>query len=74
MSGKHQARAVPPEMPGCMLKPYMRAANCIPRECASCGWNGDEYVRRKVRIRKKGLTLDPETGLKRLVIPRRRSW
>ena len=58
-------------VPGCTLG-TMLASNCIGVPCETCGWNEDEQERRRKLIRKNGLTVDPETGLRRLVIPERR--
>ena len=52
---------------GCMLGTH-RAGNCNPRECKTCGFYEDEAARRKKLIRNGGLTVDEETGLRRLVL------
>lgn len=55
---------------GCTLG-AQRATMCTGEVCARCGWNRDEIARRRQLIEKQGLTPDPETGLKRLVVTRR---
>ena len=59
-------------VPGCTLG-TMLASNCIGVPCETCGWNTDEQERRRKLIRQGGLTEDPETGLRRLVVPERRT-
>ena len=56
-----------PAVPGCNLK-GLRA--CSGTNCAGCGWNVDEIEKRKELLRRNGLTVDPKTGLKRLVVTR----
>lgn len=55
---------------GCTLG-GQRAVMCTGEVCARCGWNQDEKARRSELMRRNGLTEDPETGLKRLVVTRR---
>ena len=54
-----------PPVPGCTLG-QMRA--CGGMSCDGCGWNRDEIARRKTLIKRNGLTRDPHTGLRRLVV------
>ena len=55
---------------GCTLG-QMRATMCTGEVCDNCGWNRDEQARRKAAMHRSGLTLDPETGLRRLTVGRR---
>jgi len=57
---------------GCTLGNY-RAIMCTGEVCARCGWNKDEAARRRRLIERNGLTVNPETGLKQLSVPRRGS-
>lgn len=57
-------------VPGCTLG-TMLASGCYGKPCETCGWNEDEQARRRKLIEKKGLTVDPETGLRRLIVTER---
>ena len=59
-------------LPGCTLGAQL-ASGCYGQACETCGWNQDEQERRRKLIREKGLTEDPMTGLKRLVVTERRA-
>ena len=59
-------------IPGCTLGAQL-ASGCYGKSCENCGWNQDEQERRRKLIREKGLTEDPMTGLKRLVVTERRA-
>lgn len=45
--------------------------NC-KRDCARCGWNPEEAERRKIELRKNGLTLCND-GLHRMIVKRKES-
>jgi hypothetical protein len=55
-------------IPGCRLGTRRR---CTGGPCGVCGWSQKEYNRRKALLNRNGLTVDPTTGLKRLVLPAR---
>ena len=59
-------------LPGCTLGAQL-ASGCYGQACETCGWNQDEQERRRKLIREKGLTVDPMTGLRRLVVTERRA-
>lgn len=57
-----------PAVPGCRLG---TRRNCSGRMCGGCGWNRLEHERRLKLIERNGLTVDPATGMRRLVLPGR---
>lgn len=57
-----------PERPNCVLGLNRR---CGRTDCTGCGWDKSEIVRRKKRIERVGLTMDHDTGLRRLIVTKR---